>query len=122
MSTSTDANQANAATTSQFTSGLVIGAVTIGVCLVFWGIFHSRKSLIRVFQPRIELGAADKRPQKLPNSMIGWWKTIFQVRDEHILFINGADAYFAVRYLKVFGVGLLALCSFLSLAGLIAPA
>lgn len=119
---STDASSAKSATTAQFTSGLVIGAATIGVCFVFWGIFHARKSLIRVFQPRIELGAPDKRPQQLPNSPVGWWKTIFQVRDEHILTINGPDAYFAVRYLKVFGVGLLAFFSFLSLGGLIAPA
>lgn len=119
---STDASKAGAATTSQFTSGLVIGAVTIGVCLVFWGVFHARTSLMRVFQPRVELGAPDKRPNRLPNNPIGWWKTIFQVKDEHILYINGADAYFAVRYIKIFGVGLLGLCAFLSLAALIAPA
>ncbi|BEJ14084.1 hypothetical protein CspHIS471_0312580 [Cutaneotrichosporon sp. HIS471] len=119
---STDAAAAKSATTAQFTSGLVIGAVTIGVCFVFWGAFHARKNLIRVFQPRIELGAPDKRPEKLPNNPLGWWKTIFQVRDEHIITVNGPDAYFAVRYLKIFGVCLLAFFSFLSLGGLVAPA
>lgn len=121
MSTA-DPDKVNAATTSQFTTGLVIGAITIGVCLVFWAIFHARKNLTRVFQPRTILGAPDKRPNRLPDGIFGWWKTIFKVNDEQILYINGADAYFAVRYLKVFGVFLLAVASFLSLAGLIAPA
>lgn len=119
---STDADAAKSATTAQFTSGLVIGGITIGVCFVFWGALHARKSLIRVFQPRIELGAPDKRPQKLPSNPFSWWKTIFQVRDEHIITINGPDAYFVVRYLKVFGVGFLSLCTLLSCGGLIAPA
>ncbi|KAL7420554.1 phosphate metabolism protein 7 [Cryptotrichosporon argae] len=97
----------NAATTGSFVSALVTGCITVGVCAVFWLAAHNRRSLRRVFQPRLELAPESKRPVELPDQPVGFWKTVYTLPDSDLISINGPDAYFFARFLKVFGLYML---------------
>lgn len=102
-------NDYESATTGSFVSALVTGLITIGVCLLFWLVFHGRKSLYKVFQPRAALASPDEKPPTdLPANPISWWKRVFSLDDTEVLDLNGPDAYFFVRFLKIFGLYLLA--------------
>lgn len=100
--TAADANS-QTATTGSFVAALVTGCITVGVCLLFWLVFHNRKSLIRVFQPRTYLAPKEKRPEVLPGQPISWWRRVFSLDDSEVLQANGPDAYFFLRYVKIFG-------------------
>lgn len=102
----TNANT-QSATTSSFVSALVVAGITVGAFSGVWLIMHGRSSLTRVFQPRVELAPAAKRPPALPSGLFAFWKTVWSTPDAEVIVANGPDAYFFVRFLKVFGVFLL---------------
>lgn len=102
--TGVSAESATLATTPQFVTALVTGCITVGVCAVFWLVFHNRGSFRRVFQPRTELAAEGKRPEQLSKGTFAYWKQVFSHPDKEILAVNGPDSYFFVRYCKVFGL------------------
>jgi hypothetical protein len=91
-------------TTSSFLSALVVAGITVGGFSAAWLVLHSRPSLSKVFQPRVELAPEAKRPQPLPSGVVSFWKTVFKTPDAEIIGANGPDAYFFVRFLKVFGL------------------
>jgi calcium permeable stress-gated cation channel len=97
----------NASTTPSFISALVVAAITVGAFTTVWLVLHSRKNLRRVFQPRVELAPESKRPQPLPDNLVGFWKGVFGTPDQDVIVANGLDAYFFVRFLKVFGMQML---------------
>ncbi|KAL1413095.1 phosphate metabolism protein 7 [Vanrija albida] len=120
MAEGDQADKAQSATTSQFTSALVTAAITVGVCLLFWLIFHSRKSLVRVFQPRTtDIKLAEERPETLPDNPVSWWRRVFSLDDFEVLELNGPDAYFFIRYIKVFGVYMLIPYTIIAIAALV---
>jgi hypothetical protein len=97
----------NAATTESFVAALVTAGITVGAFTGAWLILHSRKGLNRVFQPRVELAPESKRPEPLPSNILAYWRKVFSVPDQEIIVANGVDAYFFVRFLKVFGLQML---------------
>ncbi|WWD18719.1 hypothetical protein CI109_103173 [Kwoniella shandongensis] len=97
----------NASSTPSFISALVVAGITVGAFTAIWLILHGRKTLRRVYQPRIELAPESKRPQALPSGVVPFWRTIFSTPDRDIIVANGLDAYFFVRFLKVFGLQML---------------
>ncbi|AAW47229.1 conserved hypothetical protein [Cryptococcus deneoformans JEC21] len=94
-------------TTSSFVAALVVAGITVGAFSALWLVLHGRKDLQRVFQPRTILPPESKRPQPLPSGIIAFWKTLIQTPDQDIITSNGPDAYFYVRFLKVFGFQML---------------
>lgn len=102
-------DQANAASTGTFTAALVSAAIMVGACGLFWLIFHGSQKLVSVFQPRTtDIKLAEERPESLPSNPVSWWRRVFSLDDFEVLELNGPDAYFFVRYIKVFGIYLLA--------------
>jgi MFS superfamily sulfate permease-like transporter len=97
-----------AATTPSFVAAIVTAAITVGVFTSVWLILHRSKKLREVFQPRVDRAPASKKPQALPDSPLSFWKTVFKLPDYEIIVANGPDAYFFVRYLKIFGLYMLA--------------
>ncbi|KAL0240602.1 hypothetical protein I308_106400 [Cryptococcus tetragattii IND107] len=94
-------------TTGSFVAALVVAGITVGGFSTLWLVLHGRKDLQRVFQPRTILPPEGKRPQPLPSGIIAFWKTLFKTPDQDIIVSNGPDAYFYVRFLKVFGLQML---------------
>lgn len=121
--TGTSQEDVQSATTSQFVTALITGLITVGVCAAFWFIFRNRKSLKRVFQPRTELAPEGKRPPaELPQGVFAYWLQIFSTPDREVLRINGPDAYFFVRYCKVFGMEMIAPYIFFTFAACVPAA
>lgn len=120
MSTGTaaDANT-DPKSTAQFVAALVTGCITVGVCVLFWLVFHYRKSLVRVFQPRTILAPEDKKPHPLPGQPVSWWRRVFSLDDSEVLQANGPDAYFFLRYVKIFGIYMLVPYFILTFAALL---
>ncbi|KAF8335823.1 uncharacterized protein EI90DRAFT_3120088 [Cantharellus anzutake] len=106
-------------TTGQFTSALVIGLLAVAAFTGGWRLFYKRKRFRRVFQPRVELAVLGKQPHPLPDGVFSWWKTILETPDEMIIVTNGLDAYFFVRFIKVFGLYLLGPYAILTCAVLV---
>jgi hypothetical protein len=48
-----------------------------------------------------------KRPDELPSGIFPFWKRVLSTPDEEIIVANGPDAYFFVRFIKVFGLYML---------------
>ncbi|WVO14302.1 hypothetical protein L204_101934 [Cryptococcus depauperatus] len=94
-------------TTPSFVAALVTAGITVGAFSTVWLVLHGRSGLVRVFQPRTILPPQSKRPQPLPSGIISFWKTLFMTPDEDIIASNGPDAYFYIRYMKVFGLQML---------------
>lgn len=72
-----------------------------------WIVLHGNKKLRRVYQPRTELAPEGKRPSELPDGIFAFWKRVLTTHDQDIIVANGLDAYFFLRFLKVFGIKLL---------------
>lgn len=96
-----------ASTTPSFIAALVTAAITVGVFTTVWLVLHRSKKLREVFQPRSEKAPASKKPPLLPDGPLSFWRTVFSLPDREIIVANGPDAYFFVRFLKVFGLYML---------------
>lgn len=96
-----------ASSTPSFISALVVACITVGALSAVWFILHGRKNLRHVFQPRVDSAPKVKRPQMLPSGLFPFWTSVFAVPDKEIIVANGPDAYFFVRFLKVFGLHML---------------
>lgn len=107
------------ATTPSFIAALVTAGITVGAFTAVWLLLHRSKRLREVFQPRVEKAPVAKRPPLLPDGPLSFWRTVFRLPDQEILVANGPDAYFFVRYLKVFGLYMLAPYFFLTFVILI---
>jgi len=103
-----------ASNTSSFIAALVTAGITVGAFTTIWAVLHGRSKLRRVYQPRTELAPEGKRPTALPDGIFAFWKTVINTHDQDIIVANGLDAYFFVRFLKVFGIKLLLPYAFLS--------
>ncbi|WWD05285.1 hypothetical protein V865_003358 [Kwoniella europaea PYCC6329] len=96
------------ASTSSFVTALVTAGITVGALTAVWLILHNRQKLKRVFQPRSLLAPDAKRPPVLPSGIFGYWKTILiSTPDTDLIVSNGPDAYFFIRFIKVFGLKML---------------
>ncbi|WVF68794.1 hypothetical protein IAT40_003566 [Kwoniella sp. CBS 6097] len=95
------------ASTPSFVTALVVAGITVGAFTVLWVILHGRKTLKRVFEPRVVLAPEGKRPTPLPSGIFAYWKTIFTTPDQDVIVSNGPDAYFFIRFIKVFGLEML---------------
>lgn len=113
-----DANS-EPATTGSFVAALVTGCITVGVCVLFWLVMHNRKSLVRVFQPRTVVAPDGKPAEPLPGQPVSWWRKVFSLDDTNVLEANGPDAYFFLRYLKIFGLYMLIPYLFFTFAALL---
>lgn len=107
------------ATTPSFVAAIITAAITVGVFTTVWLVLHSSKRLREVFQPRVDKAPKSKQPQELPDGPLAFWKTVFSLPDRAIIIANGPDAYFFVRYLKIFGLYMLAPYFFLTFVILI---
>ncbi|ODN74029.1 hypothetical protein L202_07505 [Cryptococcus amylolentus CBS 6039] len=95
------------ASTSSFVTALVAACITVGAFSLVWLVLHGRKNLRGVFSPRTYLAPEGKRPEPLPAGIIAFWKALFSTPDKELIVSNGPDAYFYIRYLKVFGLQML---------------
>nr|XP_019045367.1 hypothetical protein I302_05756 [Kwoniella bestiolae CBS 10118]OCF24297.1 hypothetical protein I302_05756 [Kwoniella bestiolae CBS 10118] len=96
------------ASTSSFVTALVTAGITVGALTAVWLILHNRQKLKRVFQPRSLLAPDAKKPPVLPSSIFGYWKTILiTTPDTDLIVSNGPDAYFFIRFIKIFGLKML---------------
>ena len=107
------------ATTPSFIAAIVTASITVGALSAVWLLLHRSKRLQEVFQPRVEKAPLSKRPPMLPGGPVAFWKTVFSLPDKEIIVANGPDAYFFVRYLKIFGLYMMAPYVFLTCAILI---
>lgn len=107
------------ATTPSFVAALVTAAITVGVFTSVWLALHRSKRLREVFQPRVDKAPEGKKPPVLPDGPLSFWRTVFRLPDREIIVANGPDAYFFVRYLKIFGLYMLAPYFFLTFVILI---
>ncbi|WWC62853.1 uncharacterized protein I303_105451 [Kwoniella dejecticola CBS 10117] len=96
------------ASTSSFVTALVTAGITVGALTAVWLLLHKRAKLHRVFQPRSEFAPDGKKPPALPSGIFTFWKTVlFTTPDSDLLISNGPDAYFFLRFIKVFGLKML---------------
>lgn len=95
------------ATTPSFIAALVTAAITVGAFTTVWLVLHRSKRLREVFQPRADKAPDAKKPPSLPDGPLSFWRTVFRLPDQEIIVANGPDAYFFVRYLKIFGLYML---------------
>lgn len=107
------------ATTPSFLAALIVAGITVGAFTTVWLVLHRSKRLREVFQPRVDKAPRSKRPPMLPDGPLAFWKTVFSLPDKEIIVANGPDAYFFVRYLKIFGLYMLGPYFFLTCAILI---
>lgn len=119
MSANATGQDTQAATTPSFIAAIVTAAITVGALTTVWLVLHRSKRLREVFQPRVDKAPDAKKPQALPDSPLSFWRTVFKLPDYEIIVANGPDAYFFVRYLKIFGLYMLAPYVLLSCAVLI---
>jgi len=108
-----------AATTPSFVAAAVVAGISLGAFTAVWLALHRSKRLEEVFQPRVEKAPLIKQPPRLPGGPLAFWKTVFSLPDKEIIVANGPDAYFFVRYLKIFGLYMMAPYVFLTCAILI---
>ena len=95
------------ATTPSFIAAIVTAAITVGALTTVWLVLHRSKRLRDVFQPRVDKAPDVKKPPALPDSPLSFWRTVFKLPDYELIVANGPDAYFFVRYLKIFGLYML---------------
>jgi hypothetical protein len=95
------------ATTPSFIAALVVAGITVGAFTTVWLALHRSKRLREVFQPRVDKAPRSKQPRPLPDGPLAFWRTVFNLPDKEIIVANGPDAYFFVRYLKIFGLYML---------------
>jgi len=104
----TGGDSVQSATTPSFVAAAVVAGITLGAFTTVWLALHQSKKLRgEVFQPRVEKAPLSKRPSALPDGPLAFWKTVFSLPDKEIIVVNGPDAYFFVRYLKIFGLYML---------------
>ncbi|KAH8659407.1 hypothetical protein BGZ61DRAFT_370499 [Ilyonectria robusta] len=60
-----------------------------------------RNTLARIFKPKTYLVPERQRSDPPPTSFLGMIRTLWNVRDQEIIYKCGLDAYFFLRYLKV---------------------
>ncbi|KAI5449824.1 phosphate metabolism protein 7 [Naganishia albida] len=100
-------NKDTTTSTPQFLSALVTGAAVVGALSAVFFLLYRNPKLQRVYQARHELAPDEKRPAALPRGIVPWWKTILTSPDKLIIEQNGLDAYFFLRFIKIFGLFLL---------------
>ncbi|WWC88432.1 uncharacterized protein L201_003343 [Kwoniella dendrophila CBS 6074] len=94
--------------TPQFVTALVTAAITVGALTALWLLLHKNEKFRKVFQPRRVLSPDGKKPAELPSGVFSFWRTIlFNTPDTDIIISNGPDAYFFLRFIKVFGLKML---------------
>jgi calcium permeable stress-gated cation channel len=85
--------------TSTFISAFVVGLVTLAVFLaIFFALYSRARS---VFQPRNVLAPPSKRAPDLPTHLVGWFTFIWREPEISVLHINGPDAYFFLRFMRL---------------------
>lgn len=99
MSTTNQDTGAQKNNTSTFISALVIGLVVLAVFIAVFFILHNRAR--HIFQPRNVLAPPNKRAPDLPTQVVSWFTFIWREPEISILHINGPDAYFFVRFLRL---------------------
>jgi hypothetical protein len=72
--------------------------ITFTVYTVIFWLLHSRFQ--GVYQPRTLLAPESKRPRVLPKGLFGWFRGVLSEPDIRVGEMNGADAYFFLRYIK----------------------
>lgn len=85
--------------TSTFVSALVVGLIVFAVFFALFLFLHNRARPI--FQPRNTLAAPNKRAPDLPTHVVGWFTAILREPEISVLHINGPDAYFFIRFMRL---------------------
>jgi hypothetical protein len=85
--------------TSTFISAFVVGLVVFGVFVAIFFVLHNRAR--HIFQPRNVLAPPNKRAPDLPAQVLGWFSFIWREPDISVLHINGPDAYFFIRFIRL---------------------
>ena len=99
MSATNQDTSEKANNTSTFISALVVGLVVFAVFFVVFLFLHNRARPI--FQPRNTIAPPNKRAPDLPTHVIGWFTAICREPEITILRINGPDAYFFIRFMRL---------------------
>jgi len=86
-----------AGSTSTFVTALVTSLIIFGALMLGFLLFF--KSQKRVYQPRSYLVPEKGRSRELPDSIFGWWKTVYNSHLDTIIRTNGFDAYTFVRFI-----------------------
>lgn len=85
--------------TSTFVSALVVGLVVFAVFFIVFLFLHNRAR--PTFQPRNTIAPPNKRAPDLPAHVVGWFTAIWREPEITVLHINGPDAYFFIRFLRL---------------------
>ncbi|EIN09034.1 DUF221-domain-containing protein [Punctularia strigosozonata HHB-11173 SS5] len=87
------------ATTPSFLSALVVGVVVFAVYMIAFFLLHGRYR--HIYQPRTLLAPVSKRPPELPPGFFAWFGAIARAPDILVFDMNGPDAYFFVRFIRL---------------------
>ena len=82
-----------------FISALVLNLAIAGI--EFGAFLLIRNGFPRIYQPRVDLPAEDKRSKPLPRNPFHLVPAILFANDEDIVRTNGLEAYLFVRFLKL---------------------
>lgn len=82
-----------------FISALVLNLAIAGI--EFGAFLLIRNGFPRIYQPRVDLPAEDKRSKPLPRNPFHLIPAILFANDEDIVRTNGLEAYLFVRFLKL---------------------
>ncbi|EIN13115.1 DUF221-domain-containing protein [Punctularia strigosozonata HHB-11173 SS5] len=97
--TATSNADATGATIPSFLSALTFGVAVFIACITIFYCLHTKYR--NIYQPRTFLTPVHKRPRPLPLSFFPWFAALARARDAHILAMNGPDAYFFVRFIRL---------------------
>ncbi|KAI0035439.1 hypothetical protein K488DRAFT_76589 [Vararia minispora EC-137] len=92
-------SQATTASTSSFVTSLVFNLAVFGAEIVAFTILRRYFKLI--YEPRSLSVLAYKRQQPLSSALLGWPLSLWNADYRQIKNVNGLDAYFFVRFLRM---------------------
>ncbi|KIP07239.1 hypothetical protein PHLGIDRAFT_30114 [Phlebiopsis gigantea 11061_1 CR5-6] len=93
---------ASSASTSTFTAALVFNAAVFGAEIAVFTLV--RPYFPAIYQPRTYVPPEDKRIHNLTNNIFLWPVAVFRADYTRIKDVNGLDAYFFVRFLRMIAI------------------
>ncbi|KAG9313522.1 hypothetical protein JVU11DRAFT_5849 [Chiua virens] len=94
-----DVSSAKSATTTTFETALVFNAIVFGIEIAAFTLL--RPYFKAVYEPRTVTPVDNERVKPFQTGLLTWPITLFQEDYEDIKRVNGLDAYFFVRFLRV---------------------
>lgn len=94
-----DVNSAKTASTKTFVTALVFNSAIFGIEIVAFTVL--RRYFRAIYEPKSYMSPEGKRVPTLGQSLFTWPLSIWNADDNDIKRVNGLDAYFFVRFLRM---------------------